>query len=91
MIANDLTTPILTFVRQNWIIRSLALVSLILLCGTGCSGINASHSVSPLDFFLPGLGGFVKTEPVPPSTVVSQTQVNSKNLNGSARELAKAN
>ena len=33
----------------------------LLLCvaaamlGGGCSGINASKSVSPLDFFLPGL------------------------------------
>src|SRR5258708_38431091 len=25
------------------------------LLGNGCSGINASHSVSPLDFLLPGL------------------------------------
>ncbi|PYL00672.1 MAG: hypothetical protein DME18_10945 [Verrucomicrobia bacterium] len=27
-----------------------------LLLGTGCSGINASGSVSPATFFLPGLG-----------------------------------
>jgi len=25
------------------------------LCSTGCSGINASQSVSPASFFLPGL------------------------------------
>ena len=25
------------------------------LCGTGCGGINASQSVSPASFFLPGL------------------------------------
>lgn len=27
----------------------------VLLAGSGCGGINASHSVSPLDFLLPGL------------------------------------
>jgi hypothetical protein len=33
-----------------------ALVStLIAVAGTGCSGINATKSVSPLDFILPGL------------------------------------
>jgi hypothetical protein len=25
------------------------------LCSTGCGGINASQSVSPASFFLPGL------------------------------------
>ncbi len=30
---------------------------------TGCSGINASHSVSPASFFLPGL---IKYEVKPP-------------------------
>ena len=25
------------------------------LCGTGCGGINASQSVSPASFFLPGI------------------------------------
>jgi hypothetical protein len=25
----------------------------------GCSGINASHSVSPIDFLLPGAGHFL--------------------------------
>jgi hypothetical protein len=25
------------------------------LCGAGCGGINASQSVSPASFFLPGL------------------------------------
>ena len=35
-------------------LSTLAL-ALIALVATGCSGINASKSVSPLDFFLPGL------------------------------------
>jgi hypothetical protein len=30
-----------------------------LLCA-GCGGISASHTVSPLDFFLPGAGGLLK-------------------------------
>ena len=38
-----------------WKALRWALLSLPLLGGAGCSGINASKSVSPLDFFLPGL------------------------------------
>jgi hypothetical protein len=34
----------------------------MLLLVAGCSGINASKSVSPLDFFLPGL---IKADPPP--------------------------
>jgi hypothetical protein len=34
----------------------------LIFLGTGCSGINISHSVSPLDFFLPGL---LKADPPP--------------------------
>jgi hypothetical protein len=33
----------------------LAFVSAVIFLGTGCGGINASHSVSPLNFILPGL------------------------------------
>jgi len=36
----------------------------LLVVTTGCSGIRASHSVSPASFFLPGL---LKAEP-PPAT-----------------------
>jgi len=37
--------------------RLLASAALLGVAGalTGCSGINASHSVSPASFFLPGL------------------------------------
>jgi hypothetical protein len=36
--------------------RGLAWLALVLLLvGSGCSGINASKSVSPLDFLLPSL------------------------------------
>ena len=33
--------------------------------GAGCAGINASQSVSPLDFLLPGAGHFLKADPTP--------------------------
>jgi hypothetical protein len=43
-----------------------ALLALIAAAGHGCSGINASKSVSPLDFFLPGLLQNEPPEPVVP-------------------------
>jgi hypothetical protein len=36
---------------------SLAILALALAAGTGCGGINASGSVSPASFFLPGFFG----------------------------------
>ena len=39
--------------------------ALIAALATGCSGINASKSVSPMDFLLPGL-----LENCPPSPVI---------------------
>ena len=33
------------------------------LGAAGCSGINSSQSVSPLDFFLPGAGHLLKADP----------------------------
>jgi len=33
------------------------------LISAGCSGINASKTVSPLDFIIPGGGGFLKISP----------------------------
>jgi len=33
---------------------------------SGCGGINASQSVSPLDFFLPGI---IKNSPAPTAPV----------------------
>ena len=50
-------------VRFNWKTTRLVLVpALLLLAGAGCSGINASKSVSPATFLLPGL---LKAEPPP--------------------------
>jgi hypothetical protein len=35
------------------------------LFSAGCGGINASTTVSPADFFLPGVGHFLKADPAP--------------------------
>jgi hypothetical protein len=43
---------------------ALAGLALLLAAGAGCSGINATKSVSPLDFILPGYNFFY----VPPAT-----------------------
>jgi len=45
-------------VRLNWCCKWLAMPALLaalVLLGAGCGGINASQSVSPASFFLPGL------------------------------------
>jgi hypothetical protein len=44
-----LRAPRLTWSRFGW------LLLLIVAVNCGCSGINASKSISPLDFLLPGL------------------------------------
>jgi len=31
------------------------MLAALALCGAGCAGINASESVSPASFFLPGI------------------------------------
>jgi hypothetical protein len=57
-------------VRSNGkLLRLSASAALLLLAG--CSGINASKSVSPLDFLLPGLTSAdlppVQSDRVPPT------------------------
>jgi hypothetical protein len=47
-------------VKQQWKLFRLAIFPALILVGAGCSGINASHSISPASFFLPGL---LKVEP----------------------------
>jgi hypothetical protein len=46
----------------KWKVQLAGLLCLIALLATGCGGINASHSISPASFFLPGL---MKNEPQP--------------------------
>ena len=54
-VANPRPVPIVRSVKWNWKwFQAAALVALLAL-GAGCGGIRASKSVSPLDFFLPGL------------------------------------
>jgi len=49
-------------VRSNGkLLRSASFLALLLLAA-GCGGISASKSVSPLDFFMPGL---LKADPPP--------------------------
>ena len=56
--------PEFTYTRFGW------LLMLAVLVNCGCSGINMSKSVSPLDFLLPGL--HMQNDPakplIPPST-----------------------
>ena len=42
-------------VRINRNLPALVMLMALALCSTGCGGINASQSVSPASFFLPGL------------------------------------
>jgi hypothetical protein len=41
------------------------MLAVFALFGAGCSGVNTSGSVSPIDFFLPGAGHFLKADPAP--------------------------
>jgi len=63
----------------NRIFRRLMGVPVLVLLGTGCSGINASKNVSPATFLVPG---FMKTDPprrpadsVQPGTPVAIAQL----------------
>jgi hypothetical protein len=42
-------------VALNWKFVRLAMCGSVLLLGGGCSGINATQSISPATFLLPGL------------------------------------
>jgi len=58
-------------VRVNWHSLLLAIIPVfVLVLGAGCSGINATGSVSPATFFLPGLGQQARPEPVQPADPV---------------------
>ncbi len=55
--------------RLNRKLIWLAMWSGVLLLGAGCSGVNASHSVSPIDFLLPGAGKLFHMQYTPPQSV----------------------
>ena len=54
--------------RLNWKILRLAMGAAILALGAGCSGINATKSISPIDFLLPG-SSFFHMQYTPPQVV----------------------
>jgi hypothetical protein len=70
-------------VRLTWKILWLAVLAALPLAGAGCSGVNASQSVSPIDFFLPGAAHFLKASPpatnAPASFPETPTEVASVN------------
>lgn len=53
--------------RLNWKFLWLCVALALVLVGIGCGGINASQSVSPATFFLPGLGQTSPDHPQPVS------------------------
>jgi len=63
------TLPPVTLKRKT---IQVACGAMLVVVAAGCSGINASKSVSPLDFILPGL---IRTGP--PSMVPSVDATNS--------------
>ena len=58
---NMLKAPGFTWTRFGWAL------SLLLLVNCGCSGINVSKGISPLDFLLPGLLQNDPPKPLVPS------------------------
>ncbi|MDD5139835.1 MAG: hypothetical protein PHY43_06185 [Verrucomicrobiales bacterium] len=64
--------------RLNWNLLRLAMLAAFGLFAAGCSGINASHSVSPLDFFLPGMGSFLKADPSATNAPVSFREISTE-------------
>ena len=49
---------------RSWKTPCFALLTAGAMLVSGCGGISASHTFSPLDFLLPGIGpGLLKTDP----------------------------
>ncbi|MES1180851.1 MAG: hypothetical protein ABUL66_03215 [Verrucomicrobiota bacterium] len=48
------------------------------LFGTGCAGINTGGSVSPIDFFMPGAGHFLKADPSPTNAPGSYPEISNE-------------
>jgi hypothetical protein len=67
MVAKVLFPLIMTAVSVASMVKSLALAGALIALGTGCSGLATTQSVSPIMFFLPGLG--VDSRPVSPQIV----------------------
>jgi len=56
----------------------LAMLAVFALGVAGCSGVHQSGSVSPLDFFLPGAGHFLKADPCPTNTPASFPEISTE-------------
>jgi hypothetical protein len=56
-------------VSLKWKTVQIAACGTLLLLVAGCSGINASKSVSPIDFLLPGAGNLFHMQNTPPQAV----------------------
>jgi hypothetical protein len=65
-------------VRLNRFFPRLALLAALPLALAGCSGINTTQSVSPLDFLLPGAGHFLKADPAPTNAPVSFPEISTE-------------
>jgi hypothetical protein len=75
-------------VKLKWQSFRLALVAALALVGAGCSGINASQSISPATFLLPGLFG--KAEVADPSLNPQNPHLESDPTNASVPIVAQA-
>jgi len=61
-----------TFVNLRCAVKATIMISAVLAIGTGCGGMYAAPTFSPLMFFLPGLA---QAKPAG-STTPGQTQTN---------------
>jgi hypothetical protein len=55
VVAKTRLAPIVRSVKWNWKWLHRAGLLAVIALGAGCSGINASKSISPATFLLPGL------------------------------------
>jgi len=78
---------IVSRVKLKWQSFRLALVALFALVGAGCSGINASHSISPATFLLPGL---TQTGVADPSIEKQNPQLETDQIHASVPIVAQA-
>jgi len=54
------------------------MVAAVSVLAAGCGGISASKTVSPLDFLLPGMGSFLKTDPASTNAPVALIEISTE-------------
>lgn len=52
--------------RFHWSHLGIFVVACLLVAGSGCSGVNSTHSVSPATFLIPGLMKARPSQTIPP-------------------------